>query len=328
MSGRLLTVAIQTYNRGEKAERVVRRFIDLIQQEHLENEVEIHVSDNASPDDTEQRLRPLASSKPVFVRYTRQPVNVQFDGNTAFLYDSLNTDYMWLFGDDDIPFRGALTKIVAALRASSPDLLLFSFAQPPDTPHRTFDFPDDITVVRKEFDQALLVVKYTKLSIFVYRRINLSMESQQVLARYADSGWWYIGLAYCILLQRHPATAMVISEALAGSDADWARVAYSPKPYLTLGEAVAHPFVRRYAPSMVLRYRRGGYLTAVSWCLQARLGYLSPERPEEFVEFFRRELPLKPLFLLSSPRAALAYFLLWSGLWRLLPSARRQHSGK
>lgn len=328
MSRRLLTVAIQTYNRGPKVETVVRRFINHICSEKLEDQVEIHVSDNASPDDTEARLRPLASEQPVRVRYTRQAENLQFDGNTAFLYEATQSPYMWLFGDDDIPFDGSLTRIVETLRSTQPDLLLFSFAQPPESATRQFDYPEPVQVVSNPRTQAELIVRYTKISIFVFRVLRLDERCRAMLSHYLlNPGWYYVGLAYTILGAANTPKLAVISEPLAGSDADWAKVAYTPMPYLTLGDAVDHAFVRKAAPELITKVRRGGYRTAVSWCLQAKLGRIDPERSHEYDSFFWDELPFRPWSLLGSPRAAWAYFLVWSGLWRLIaPCASRRHA--
>lgn len=326
MSRPTLTVAIQTFNRGPKVEQVVRRFIQLISSENLEQQVEIHVSDNASPDDTETRLRALASEEPVRVRYTRQAENLQFDGNTAFLYETTKTPYMWLFGDDDIPFGGSLTRIVETLRSIQPDLLLFSFAQPPESATRQFDYPEPVRIVSSPRTQAELVVRYTKVSIFVFRVLQLDDRGREVLSHYLlNPGWYYVGLAYTILGAAAKPRLAVISEPLAGSDADWARVAYSPMPYITLGDAIDHPFVREAMPELIKTVRHGGYRTAVSWCLQAKLGRLDPEKPDEYDRFFLSELPFRPLILLGSPHAAWAYFLMWSGLWRLLPRTKRSY---
>lgn len=326
MRRRTLTVAIQTYNRAIKVERLVQRFIELISHEKLAEHVEIHVSDNASSDDTETRLRPLVSEEPVCVLYTRQVENLQFDGNTAFLYETAKTPYMWLFGDDDIPFDGSLTRIVEALQSTQPDLLLFSFAQPPENATRQFDYPEPVRIVLDKKTQAELVVRYTKISIFVFRVQHLGVPCRELLSRYlVNPGWYYIGLAYTILNATNAPRLAVISEPLAGSDADWARVAYSPMPYLTLGYAIDHPFVRSAMPVLIKTVQHGGYRTAVTWCLQAKLGRLEPERPDEYDSFFWTELPFRPLSLLGSPRAAWAYFLMWSGLWRFLTRTDQRH---
>jgi glycosyltransferase involved in cell wall biosynthesis len=324
MTKRLLTVAIQTYNRSAKVDRLVRCLAEFIAKESLHEVVEVLVSDNASTDDTEHRLCNLRLEETVRLRYIRQSTNLEFDGNTAFLYDACETPYMWLFGDDDIPFEGSLTRIATALRSTQPDLLLFSFAQPPDSVVRQFNFPDAVQVVTNRKLQAELVVRYTKISIFVFRVVRLDAACKAMLSPYFfNPGWYYVGLAYTILAMSDHPRLTVISEPLAGSEKDWMKVAYAPWPYLNLAKAVDHPFVRRHSMKLIAKLRRGGYRTAVSWCLQAKLGGLEPERPEDYDKFFRSELAFRPWNLLGSPRTAWAYFLVWSGLWRLLPRTIR-----
>ncbi len=327
MGSHFLTVAIQTYNRGPKVERLVNKFIDLIRSENVEDQVEIHVSDNASPDDTEARLRSLATEHPVRVRYTRQEQNLQFDGNTAFLYESTQTPYMWLFGDDDVPLPGALTRILSALMANTPDVLLFSFNQPPDRECRQFDFHEAVHLTHEPADCISLIMRYTKISIFVYRRCSLSDTMHAALDAYSSSGWYYIGLAFSVLGDSPTPTVAVISEALAAADKDFARLAYTPEGILGFSRAVTHPYVESHAPGLPQEYEIHGYCTAIAWCLSERIGTISSEDPEAYRRFVR-SLPVRWQILLSRPKTFIQFIALRFGLWRLWVLKRKMMTAK
>ena len=114
--GNAITVAIPVYNNGTTLERTLRSVLDQSLPPNL-----IHISDNASTDDTEAIGRAFAASCPT-VRYTRQATSLGPSGNFAFLLQDATTPYfMWLAADDHV-LPSYLEKMSACLDAS-PDVV-------------------------------------------------------------------------------------------------------------------------------------------------------------------------------------------------------------
>jgi glycosyltransferase involved in cell wall biosynthesis len=119
----LLTIAIPTYNRrtyiGELLPELVR------QAESVDREIrelEIVISDNASSDGTEQYIKETVANKRV--SYYRNQNNIGGDRNFLKCIERAQGKYVWLVGDDDILLPGALEKVFAILKGSSPALCI------------------------------------------------------------------------------------------------------------------------------------------------------------------------------------------------------------
>ncbi|AFL89554.1 glycosyl transferase [Terriglobus roseus DSM 18391] len=115
----LLTIAIPTYNRS----RYLREFLEaLLPQIESANDVELLISDNASPDDTAEML---AEVLPVGGRFrvVRQAENIGSDANFCFCYRQATGKYFWLCGDDDILRPGTMAALLPPLRQAEFDMV-------------------------------------------------------------------------------------------------------------------------------------------------------------------------------------------------------------
>lgn len=318
---RLLTIAIPTFNRSAKVVRAVRMFIEQIEKAGLAESVGILVSNNASSDDTAAVMESLAATRPECLAFVTQPANLGFDGNVAFLYEHCRSRYMWLFGDDDLPLEGAVERVVTVLRDVQPQLLLFSFNQPPDQVGRQFQFAEHVHCETDPRRAIELVMRYTKISIFVYE-CSVAGQVRQELAPFIGSYWYYIGLAFSVLRSCPAATVAVVSTPLAQCDPDFRVVAYSPQAVRNIGQAVRHPFVSEHAPELPAQYDAFGYVTAIGWCLAQKTRAIVAERPEEY-ERFLRELPWRFDVLTRHPVAFAQLILMKLGLTRTWLALRR-----
>lgn len=108
----LLTIAIPTYNRA----RLVARLLESIAPQLAKHRdaVRIHVIDNASPDDTPDAVRPFLE-RGLPVTYERNATNIGMDANIRKAYVEAPTEYVWVFGDDDVMLEGALDAVMARL---------------------------------------------------------------------------------------------------------------------------------------------------------------------------------------------------------------------
>lgn len=111
----LLTIGIPTYNRAACLEKLLAKIAPAC----AKLEVELLVSDNASPDQTAE----VAARFPT-VRYIKNQQNLGFDGNILSLLDNAKGDFIWLMGDDDSFDVERLPEIVKLLN-DNPDTGLF-----------------------------------------------------------------------------------------------------------------------------------------------------------------------------------------------------------
>lgn len=107
----LLSLCIPTYNRAG----MLKLMLDSLcaQAAELDDDVEIVVSDNCSPDGTPQVIAAAARVYPIAM--FRNDCNV---GSRNFLVsvERASGEYAWVLGDDDLVLAGALRRVVTALR--------------------------------------------------------------------------------------------------------------------------------------------------------------------------------------------------------------------
>jgi glycosyltransferase involved in cell wall biosynthesis len=106
----LVTVAIPTYNRPKLLVRALNSLVD----QDYEN-LEIIISDNASPGNDVETIVELFKAKLKNIRFFKQARNIGALNNFFFLLDQAEGDYfMWLADDDEISkgFISHLTEIL------------------------------------------------------------------------------------------------------------------------------------------------------------------------------------------------------------------------
>jgi glycosyltransferase involved in cell wall biosynthesis len=115
----LLTIAIPTYNRS----RYLARLLDsLLPQLEGRSEVELLISDNASPDDTPSVLQGYRARGLRF-RCIRNQTNIGPDRNFVQCFTEAAGKYVWIIGDDDILLGGSLALVLGLLKTSDYDIV-------------------------------------------------------------------------------------------------------------------------------------------------------------------------------------------------------------
>lgn len=95
-----LSILIPTYNRSFDLRRNMELLSSFINQDNLEKDVCVIVSDNASTDDTMEVVKPFLSST-FHVEYYRHNENVGYSKNLLFAMSKATTEWVMLLGDDD-----------------------------------------------------------------------------------------------------------------------------------------------------------------------------------------------------------------------------------
>jgi Glycosyl transferase family 2 len=114
----LLSVGIPAYNRPEELERAVRSALaqDL-------DDIEVVVSDDASPDPEVARVGERLAAEDPRVRFTRRPRNLGHVGNYRWVLDAARGEYFMWLSDDDLLDPGYASACLRTLRAT-PSLAL------------------------------------------------------------------------------------------------------------------------------------------------------------------------------------------------------------
>jgi len=95
-------------------------FFELDSNPSIVKYVDIKISNNCSTDGTEKYLKSINRSN---VYINNRVVNIGGNANIADGINNCQSNYLWILGDDDIPYNGLLTRIVQNLSTIKPDLL-------------------------------------------------------------------------------------------------------------------------------------------------------------------------------------------------------------
>ena len=278
----ILSIAVPTYNRRDKLERCLQMLCAQIVHEGLENQVEVLVSDNASTDGSVNVLQNF-DFPGVKIRRLFQQENLGFDRNVNELYMTCTSDYVWYFADDDILIDGALGKVVNSISQYSPDVMMFSFEQPPNSGFHAFAFEQQVYVTTDPEEQAELLYRFPKISAYVLKKITLSEGVANESAVFIGTNFYFVALCYSLLKASSNSTVAVISEILARSDDDYNIIRFSADTWLGNSAVLKHPFVvdgaQRYARTKEreLYYSRiiaiwAAYVGA--WLVESKSDYL------------------------------------------------------
>ena len=118
----LLTIAVPTYRRPAN----LRVLLDALSPQLASlPQVELLISDNCSPDETPDVVREFQGAG---LRYTyhRHEQNIGPDANFLSCYEKASGKYVWIFGDDDVLFPGALERLVKLIAAREYDLVFLA----------------------------------------------------------------------------------------------------------------------------------------------------------------------------------------------------------
>ena len=121
----LLAIIVPTYNRSRSLVQLLNQLAGEVAP--LAQQIQILVSDNHSPDDTEcqvgQWIETYGAELPLC--YFRQADNLGAIGNLNFLIAQVDAEYCWPIADDDLLVNGTLEKVVQALaELTQQDLML------------------------------------------------------------------------------------------------------------------------------------------------------------------------------------------------------------
>ena len=118
-----LTIAIPTYNRAKQLDRQLNWAVNAIADRW--DEIELLVSDNASPDETPQVCQKWQAQTNGRVRIFRQSKNIGVAKNCLFCVQEARGDFVWTVSDDDVVLEGTLGWVLSKISNDADDQLAF-----------------------------------------------------------------------------------------------------------------------------------------------------------------------------------------------------------
>ncbi len=123
MNNPLLTIAIPTYKRAQELDRQLGWAVNAIAGRW--NEIELIVSDNASPDQTPQICQTWQHRSENHLQVFRQPNNIGMIRNCLFCIRQARGAYVWLVSDDDRIAPHTLSSVLERLACTDHAPLTF-----------------------------------------------------------------------------------------------------------------------------------------------------------------------------------------------------------
>ena len=140
MDSKLLSICIPTYNGAGRIIKTLRCAIKAIDNRE---DIEILVSDNASTDDTYERLKEYANSYS-YIKVYRNEQNLGFNCNMIKLIDEYASGrYCWVIGNDDFLDSDSIRILVPLLAKSEADYVSVNFRTLKEAQYEKFELKKD-----------------------------------------------------------------------------------------------------------------------------------------------------------------------------------------
>lgn len=153
----IISICIPTYNREEYLDMCIFSIVKQIElNKDLLSQVEIIISDNASRDNS-SLIAKKYKNKPIRLRYYRNIDNIGINRNYLKVASYAKGKYVWFMSDDDIMQKGAISKVLKALKQFSPDVLIGNSNQFDNFKHNIVEMnnlrinKDSLFKIKKDF---------------------------------------------------------------------------------------------------------------------------------------------------------------------------------
>jgi glycosyltransferase involved in cell wall biosynthesis len=207
----ILSLCIPTYERREWIRKCLAACIPQVEALPA-GQVEIVVSDNASPDGTWEVLQAVAADH-ACLRIHRNPEN-NYTANFNTVVQQARGRYAWLMGDDDAPLPGAVARMLAEVQEHPRDLYLMhaleaDIADRPlerrswfrDLPRIDWDLRDD-DQCREFLDRAnYMAGAFGFISILAFDR-EAWLEGLEASEPFARIGWPHVAMGLQLARRR------------------------------------------------------------------------------------------------------------------------------
>ena len=114
-----LSIAILTYNRAGSLEKLLNNILPQIKTS--KEKVQVCISNNGSEDNTREVVLGFQRKYPDLIKYNENKENLGFDANMVKALEMSDGNFVWTFGDDDLPAENALSEVVEFLKQKNQD---------------------------------------------------------------------------------------------------------------------------------------------------------------------------------------------------------------
>lgn len=197
-----LSLCIPTYNRAELLRAMLDRLI--IQVEALPDawreQIEVFVSDNASPDATQEVIADLRERHPrCILRSFRQERNLGPDVNIHTAAKRADGEFVYLLSDDDLLLPGALAKLTSLIdtypEADAFTLNVRHFHHDPNEPGSpSLNFPQDTLLQGKDAMLTGIDSYICFISAFAFRKRLIRTDYSDRYGTFFVQGYFYLDL--------------------------------------------------------------------------------------------------------------------------------------
>ena len=120
----LLQISIPTFNRFASLQPLLDALKNQISLRLINLEsCRVVVFDNCSTDESYINFREDELFKLQNFEYVRHSNSLGMEGNILCCYEQAQADYVWIFGDDDMPAQDLVSAVVDLLSSATPDML-------------------------------------------------------------------------------------------------------------------------------------------------------------------------------------------------------------
>jgi abequosyltransferase len=133
-----LTIIVPTYNRCDDLRVLLNRLAYEIGE--LGNQVQVIIGDNASCDGTKLIVQEFVEQYPNTI-YLKHHSNCGPDENFCRCVEMVSSEYFWIMGDDDLPKRGVIKRLVLLLISNNPDFVYLSNRWVDNPARSSYDIP-------------------------------------------------------------------------------------------------------------------------------------------------------------------------------------------
>lgn len=187
----LLSICTPTYNRAE----LFQKSLDILlpQISKYRDKVSIHISDNASTDNTETMIREMSRKYNVSIDYYHQLENIGLERNYAKAASMTDGKYTFILGDDDLLASNFIKTIIDYIDKDEEYSLIHFNWMHADEKYVTqyiqnSNYPDAIFMsVDKFFKYALASPNFTSSVVFNTKIWELGMSEP---GEYDGGGYW------------------------------------------------------------------------------------------------------------------------------------------
>lgn len=232
----LLSICIPTYNRMSYLRENICEFEKQISEFENPEEIEIVISDNCSTDQTQKVIEKL-KNKFLNIKYKKNKQNIGAIKNILEVINRANGEYIWLFGDDDLPVKGALLKIIEIIE-KNPDIsyliMDINTLSPEGLYSKKLFFPkildDKMFDSESFFKNYLYACGFLSINIIKRERALRIINNKPVYNMMLNTGWPQVILASLVIDETNQAY-LISSPQVIKRDGN---LIFGPKQYINL----------------------------------------------------------------------------------------------